>query len=67
MYLIFCTERLAWDEPLNNLVGMTDAVATNLPKKKVLIAFAVDTDIDINILWALFWEKVWKVERFVDE
>lgn len=52
---------------LITLSGMTDAAATNLTKKKVLIAFAVDTDIDINILRALFWEKEWKVERFVDE
>ena len=39
---------------------MMEAVATNLTNKQVLIAFAVDTDIDINILKALFLEK--KVE-----
>ena len=42
---------------------MMEAVATNLTNKQVLIAFAVDTDIDINILKALFLEK--KVEYVV--
>ena len=39
-------------------------MATNLTNKQVLIAFAVDTDIDINILKALFLEKksrMWSV------
>lgn len=30
-----------------------EAVATNLTNNQVLIAFAIDTDIDINILKAL--------------
>ena len=42
---------------------MMEAVATNLTNKQVLIAFAVDTDIDINILKALFLGK--KVECVV--
>lgn len=42
---------------------MMEAVATNLTNKQVLIAFAIDTDIDINILKALFLEK--KVESGV--
>ena len=39
------------------LSRMVEAVATNLINKQVLIALAVDTDIDINILKALFLEK----------
>lgn len=45
------------------LSRMMEAVATNLTNKQVLIAFAIDTDIDINILKALFLEK--KVESGV--
>lgn len=35
------------------LSRMMEAVATNLTNNQVLIAFAIDTDIDINILKAL--------------
>lgn len=47
--------------------GRMGGAASNLAKKKVLIAFAIDTDIDINILKALFLEKQWKEESFVDD
>lgn len=47
------------------LLGLTDCNNHNLAKKKVLIAFAMDTDIDITILREFFLEK-WKVKSVVD-
>lgn len=46
------------------LSRMMEAVATNLINKQVLIALAVDTDIDINILKALFLGKKVKSGAF---
>lgn len=55
---VFYTERLAWDVPPNSLVWI-DAL---MWLRKFLIAFAIDTAIDvtkyINKFQNSFWKKV---------